>query len=717
MKTIVIVDDSLANLKIYSKLSETVDPEVKAHTFHDPHQAIEWLTTNDPDLVITDFKMPTMSGAEFTRRIRRLLTCVDVPVVVMTAYSDRGFRIEALEAGATDFLLSPVDRAEFQPRVRNLLRLSSHQRLIRQRALALERELQQSERSRDQILRDSREQLAQVIDTVPAMISATDSEGQCIFLNAYQARMLGASRRKQTDDKDRVVLVSGQAIPSFEERILDRDGESRTFVTTKSPLRSVDGKTVGVLTTSLDITERKRAEDRLVFEAEHDHLTSLPNRSHLYSRLAREIGASPASTQPFALYYIDLDRFKTINDGLGHHFGDRLLQAVSRRLQDAISSGDTLSRLGGDEFAVLQMGVDSPAEAMQFSERINRLLLEPFVIDGREVITSASIGVTFYPRDGASADELLQNADLAMYRVKARGRNSSEFFTQEMLAQAREAIRVQSLLRGALARREFVLYYQPQIDLQTGRMIGVEALIRWPQGGGNMLTPMEFLPIAEEGDIMRPIDEWVLREACRQAKDWLDRLGRPIRVAVNLSARTFRDRNLGRLVLDVLDETGLPPALLDLELIESVLAEQAESANREVDALHKLGVRLSIDDFGTGHSSLARLTSLHIDTLKIDRSFVRNLGEPNNMAIIRAVVSLGRALDVQVLAEGVETGYQLSQVRQAGCGLVQGYFTGYPMDAAHLEHYLEHHEGAGALETVTAASHGDDNGQTPWLAP
>jgi diguanylate cyclase (GGDEF)-like protein len=717
MKTIVIVDDSLANLKIYSKLSETVDPEVKAHTFNDPHHAIEWLTTNDPDLVITDFKMPTMSGAEFTRRIRRLLTCVDVPVVVMTAYSDRGFRIEALEAGATDFLLSPVDRAEFQPRVRNLLRLSSHQRLIRQRALALERELQQSERSRDQILRDSREQLAQVIDTVPAMISATDTDGQCIFLNAYQARMLGSSRRKQTDDKDRVVLASGQAIPSFEERILDRDGERRTFVTTKSPLRSIDGKTVGVLTTSLDITERKRAEERLVFEAEHDHLTLLPNRSHLYSRLKREIGAPPASKQPFALYYIDLDRFKTINDGLGHHFGDRLLQAVSRRLQDAIIGGDTLSRLGGDEFAVLQMGVDSPVEAMQFSERINRLLLEPFVIDGREVITSASIGVTFYPRDGSSADELLQNADLAMYRVKARGRNSSEFFTQEMLSQAREAIRVQSLLRGALARREFVLHYQPQIDLQTGRMIGVEALIRWPQGGGNTLTPIEFLPIAEEGDIMRPIDEWVLREACRQAKDWLDRLGRPIRVAVNLSARTFRDRDLGRLVLEVLDETGLPPSLLDLELIESVLAEQAESANREVDALHKLGVRLSIDDFGTGHSSLARLTSLHIDTLKIDRSFVRNLSEPNNMAIIRAVVSLGRALDVQVLAEGVETGYQLSQVTQAGCSLVQGYFTGYPMDAAQLEHYLEHHEGAGAFETAATASHVDEPGQPPWLAP
>jgi EAL domain-containing protein (putative c-di-GMP-specific phosphodiesterase class I) len=286
-----------------------------------------------------------------------------------------------------------------------------------------------------------------------------------------------------------------------------------------------------------------------------------------------------------------------------------------------------------------------------------------------------------------------------------------------MLSQAREAIRVQSLLRGALARREFVLHYQPQIELETNRLVGVEALIRWPQECGNVLTPAEFLPIAEESDIMRPIDEWVLREACRQAKDWLDRLGRPIRVAVNLSARTFRDHNLSRLVLEVLDEIGLPPSLLDLELTESVLLEQAESANREAGALHKLGVRLSIDDFGTGHSSLARLTSVHIDTLKIDRSFVHNLSEPNNMAIIRAVVSLGGALDVQVLAEGVETAYQLSQVRQAGCSLVQGYFTGYPMSAAELEHFLERRDETGALGTVSTVWQADQKSPTPWLAP
>ena len=695
MKIIVIVDDSAANLKIYSKLAEAVDSEVRVQAFHNPLQAIAWLELNDPDLVITDYKMPSMSGAEFTRRIRALPGCADVPVVVVTAYTDRGFRIEALEAGATDFLLSPIDHAEFQPRVRNLLRLRCHQRLDRKRAQALEHELQVSEHLRDQILRDSRGQLAQVIDTVPAMIGATDLQGRSIFINAYQIQVLGERCRRQTDERDALVLALGEPQPSFEEQIRDQSGMARMFFTTKTPLRAVDGATIGVLTTSIDITDRKRSEELLVFQAKHDPLTSLPNRYYLNHWLAQEIDAEQAAKRPFALYYIDLDRFKYVNDGLGHHFGDHLLQAVSRRLQDATRPGDVVARLGGDEFAILQLGVNSFAEAQPFAERLNGLLLEPFIIEGREVTTSASIGVTIYPRDGATAQELLQNADLAMYRVKARGRNGTASFTHDMLLQAREALRVRSLLGGALSRDEFVLHYQPQIDLRSGNVVGAEALIRWRQGDAELLGPHAFLQIAEESGIMRPIDEWVLREACRQAKHWFDTLAQPLRISVNLSAHTFRDPHLSGLVLHVLHETGLPPELLDLELTEQVLLDQGQVTSREVATLHAHGVRLSIDDFGTGHSSMARLSSLHIDTLKIDRSFVSNLGDRNNMAIVRAVVSLGQALNVEVLAEGVETCDQLEWVREAGCDLVQGFFTGRPMEAWQLEGCLQPENKAG----------------------
>ncbi len=717
MKIIVIVDDSAANLKIYSKLAEAVDTDVRVRAFHSPLQAIEWLESNDPDLVITDYKMPGITGAEFTRKIRTLPNCTDVPVVVVTAYTDRGFRIEALEAGATDFLLSPVDYAEFQPRVRNLLRLSSHQQLIRKHAQSLERELQQSEALRDQILRDSHVQLAQVIDTVPALVSATDPEGRSIFVNAYQELVIGQNWRRQVDERDQFVLTTGQSIPSFEEQILDRDGEGRTFITTKAPLRSTDGTAIGVLTTSLDITDRKWAERQLEFQANHDHLTSLPNRHYLNHWLAREIDAEDAAKRPFALYYIDLDRFKYVNDGWGHHFGDRLLQAVSRRLQDTMRNCDLVARLGGDEFAIIQMGVNNFAEAAPFAERLNRLLLEPFLIEGREITTSASIGVTIYPWDGESARELLQNADLAMYRVKASGRNGAETFTQDMQTEAREAIRVRNLLHGALARNEFVLLYQPQIDLRTGRMVGAEALLRWSPAGEALLKPAVFLRIAEESGIMRPLDEWVLRESCEQAKRWFDTLGQPIRVAVNLSAQTFRDPNLCELVMEVLRETGLPSPLLDLELTEDVLLDQGQITSREIEKLHARGVRLSIDDFGTGYSSLARLSSLRINALKIDRSFVGNLTERNNMAIVRTVVSLGQALDLEVLAEGVETAEQLDQVREVGCDLVQGYFTGHPMDAAQLERHLEYIESKEFSKTSGLAWWTEKEGHEPCLEP
>ncbi len=617
-----------------------------------------------------------------------------MPVIVVTAYDDRDFRIEALSAGATDFLRSPVDHQEFQTRVRNLLKLGCQQRMIRDRALALERELQASERRRDQWLRESRQQLAQVIDTVPAMISATDASGRCIFVNAYQTSVLGERDPEgpcceRGAELDRLVVTSGQSIPGFEEQIIDRTGESRTFITSKTSLLAADGEIMGVLTTSLDISERKQAEARLRFQAQHDHLTALPNRGYMYERLRYELESARELGRMFALHFIDLDRFKYVNDGLGHHCGDRLLQLVAERLRSATRSNDVVARLGGDEFAVLQVDADSAADAEVFADRINRLLVEPVVIDGREIATSASIGVTLFPRDGASPEELLQNADLAMYRVKAGGRNGFEFFAPEMLSNARQAIWLQGALHRALGEQDFVLHYQPLIELRSGRLVGAEALLRWPREDGSLALPADFLRVAEESSLMPQIDEWVLREACRQGRDWLDRLEVPLRLSVNVSPAQFHSSSFCALLGSVLAETGFPPALLELELTEGTLLQSSRSLSAQLELLRGRGVRLAIDDFGTGFSSLARLANLRVDRLKIDHSFVSRLEDPTNMAVVRAVISLGRTLNIEVLAEGVETEYQLRQLAQAGCDLVQGYHCGRPMGAERFERYLE----------------------------
>jgi diguanylate cyclase (GGDEF)-like protein/PAS domain S-box-containing protein len=689
MPVILIVDDRVTNRSIFSKIALSVQPGVEAITFERSSSALDWVSQNTADLVIVDYKMPEMDGAEFTRRVRAMPELSDVPVVVITAHDDRQFRLAALEAGATDFLHTPIDHSEFKTRVRNLLKLSLHQKDIRGRAEALAQELKQSELSHDRALRDSRERLAQVIDTIPAMISATDREGRCIFVGAHQAAvagvdpttlpngasdtMFGVKYLEYHRNLDRVVFETGKPLSGLEEEIIDRTGEPRTFITTKSPLREGEGEIIGVLTTSLDITERKRAESRLAFLAHHDHLTGLPNRAFLHKQLKQELANAD---QILALHFVDLDRFKSINDGLGHYFGDQLLKAVADRLREAVRANDLVVRLGGDEFAVLQTEASSVEDAALVAQRINDVLDVPFLLDGKEMAVNASIGIAMHPRDGNTTDELLQNADIAMYRVKTRGRRGYKFFTEDMLSTAKHSISMQSELRRALLNNEFVIHYQPQINLKTNEVIGVEALLRWDRPGFGLMAPGSFLSIAEESGVILPINEWVLRESCRQAAKWARSSMPPMRVAVNISPLQIQRENICNLVLDALDSTGLPADLLELELTESILLQHAEAASGDLQALRRLGVRISIDDFGMGHSSLTHLKSIHVDRLKIDQCFVSDMNTPgsNDIAIIRAIVNLGREMEIEVLAEGVETIEQARRLQVEGCHLIQGFY-------------------------------------------
>ena len=697
MPLIVIVDDRATNRNIYTRLASSLEEGVTVAAFADPQSALAWLADNPPDLVITDYKMPKLDGAEFTRRLREQPAAADIPVIVITVYEDRELRLRALEAGATDFLLSPVDHQEFMTRARNLLKLSQHQQSMRRRAISLAHELEDSERSRQALLRESRERLAQVIDTIPAMISAADRDGRCVFVNAYEAEFAGIdpalavgaegmslfapTRQERSRTLDRIIFDSGEGLPSFEEEIVDRSGRTRVFLTTKSPLRDQSRAVASVLTTSLDITERKQAEARLRHLAHHDPLTNLPNRLLLQQRLHRELARGQRGDRAFALHFLDLDRFKGVNDVLGHQLGDRLLQWVAKRLRETVRDSDSVARLGGDEFAILQTDVARPEDAAALARQVIDALVEPFNCNGQEVAVTASIGITLSPADATGVDELLRNADLAMYRAKSEGRNSYRFYAADMKAQALRSVALERDLRNGLARQEFVLHYQPQLNLRTGQIVGAEALLRWRKPGFGLVRPLDFLPLAEENGLIVPINAWVLQEACATAMRWQRQGHPPLRWAVNLSPVQFRNQNLLALVRATLNESGLDPAALDMELTEGILVENADAAAQVLRELRGIGVGFSIDDFGAGYSSFTYVKNFPVDRIKIDQSFVRNLkSDPTDTAIVRAIISLGHSLNLGVVAEGVETVEQLTQLAADGCDEIQGYYVSPPLE-------------------------------------
>jgi diguanylate cyclase (GGDEF)-like protein/PAS domain S-box-containing protein len=698
MSQIVIVDDQVTNQQIYTKLAATIEAGVDVKTFGDPCEALKWLERSSPDLIITDYKMPQMDGAELIRNFRMLPGQADVPVIVITIHEDRSFRLRALEAGATDFLHSPVDHHEFVTRARNLLKLHKHQQLLASRATSLERELELAERSRQRLVRDSTERLAQVIDTLPVLISASGQDGRILFVNAYHtafagldpgavvgqpaSRLFGEEQGARSCSLDRMVFETGRALPSYEETIADKSGAKHVFLTTKSPLKDPAHRVSGVLTSSLDISERKKTEAHLHHLAHHDSLTDLPNRTLLREKMRQLVMRARRGDQLFALHILDLDGFKAVNDLLGHSAGDRFIIEVAQRLRGAIRDTDTLARLGGDEFAILQSNVANTEDAAEFARRILSDIADMSGFDGASLRITASVGIAVHPTDGADAEELLKNADLAMYRAKAERGNHFCFFAADMQARARSEALLDAELRLALAKDEFLLYYQPQIDLASGRITGAEALLRWNRRGEGIVSPGVFLPRAEENGLIVPINEWVLQEACREAKRWQNAGLKHLTVSVNMSPVQFRKRNVPLMVARVLAETGLDARRLDLELTESIVMDDSEAVAEELKQLVEMGCQISIDDFGTGYSSFGYVKRFPVNRLKIDQSFVRNVTtDPNDAAIVRAIVTLGHSLDLQVVAEGVETSEQLARLRAEGCDSVQGYYFGRPMPA------------------------------------
>ncbi len=438
-----------------------------------------------------------------------------------------------------------------------------------------------------------------------------------------------------------------------------------------------------------DVSERKRSEAMINHMAYHDVLTNLPNRRFFEDELTRALSLAQRKGEMMALLFLDLDRFKYINDSLGHQFGDRLLQELSDRLKESIGSAGTLARMGGDEFTMIFPAISNESDVIAMADRIIHSLQKPLHVECRECMVTTSIGISIFPRDGEDAQTLMKHADAAMYSAKEKGRNRYIVYSFTMSNHASECLAMEQELHKALERGEFHLQYQPQIDCQTGKTVGVEALLRWQHPVWGLISPAEFIPLAEETGLIVPIGEWALRTACNQAKLWEQAGYDPLRVAVNLSARQFQQENLVQMIQQVLQETDMQPELLELEITESVVMKNPDAVIGVLHELKRLGMKLSIDDFGTGYSSLSYLRDFPIDRLKIDRSFVSAITEKDDAVIAQSIIAMAHNLHLSVLAEGVENELQFAFLREQKCDEMQGYLYSKPLSAEEIKPWLQ----------------------------
>ncbi len=553
------------------------------------------------------------------------------------------------------------------------------------------RQAEQALKESESRLRRSETRLRTIIESEPECVMVLGRNGRIQEINAAGLKIVEARSPDDIEHSDvsRLVtpeyrttfysmhqrVIAGETV-TFDFEIVGLKGTRRWISCVAAPLPNEQGDVVGQLAIARDITERKQNADRIEHLATRDALTDLPNRALLSDRLKHELANARRDGKSLGIMFIDLDRFKTINDSLGHHAGDALLCETARRLQHCLRENDTVARQGGDEFIVLLPDSDNPAAAM-VARKILDAIAQPVQFEGRELVVQASIGIAIYPEHGADATALLRNADAAMYFAKEAGRNNYQFFRVQMNEAAQQRLLLEGELRHALSAGQLQLHYQPQVMIASGDVIGYEGLLRWAHPQRGLLTAASFLSIAEESGLILPIGEWGLHKGCNQIAHW-QRSGKRLRLAMNISTRELRARNFADTVLRILADTGCDPGLLELEVTEDTLARQHAALVSAMQLLAPRGIGLAINGFGSSYASLAHLKSLPIRKLKIAASFIRNIEDPHDAAIVRATVQLGRSLSLQVVAEGVETRAQMNFLRLAGCDMAQGYNFGEP---------------------------------------
>ncbi len=557
-------------------------------------------------------------------------------------------------------------------------------------------------RAVEESLFEEKERAQVTLNSIGDAVLTTDLQGNVTYLNLVAEAMTGwscedafgrplaevfriidgATQQSVENPAQRAINENRTVGLAADCVLVRRDGLECAINDSTAPIHNRDGQVSGAVIVFHDVSESRAMALKMAHLARHDFLTGLPNRMLLTERLSQAIGLAQRHHKQVALLFLDLDYFKHINDTLGHAIGDKLLQSVAERLSENVRATDTVCRQGGDEFVILLAEIEQSLDAAIIADKLLTAFAVPHLIGGQELHATLSIGISVYPDDGKDLDAIMQSADTAMYHAKACGRNNFQFFKVDMNTRAVRRLTVENSMRRAIKQGEFLLHYQPQIDLVSGVINGAEVLIRWQDPELGLVLPGQFIPVAEESGLIVPIGQWVLREACRQVKSWLDAGLHVVPVSVNISAVEFRHKDFLESVALILNETGLPPAYLELELTESILMHDAEASARVLEALQGMGIKLAIDDFGTGYSSLSYLKSFPIDTLKIDQSFVRDIAtDADDATIVSAVIGMGRSLNHRVIAEGVEALEQFSFLNTRQCPEGQGYLFSHPLAA------------------------------------
>jgi len=637
--------------------------------------------------VLLALSLPDSHGIE---TFDKLFTAApDVPILILGGNVPEALAKEAVGRGAQDYLLpGHLDSYSLPRALRNAI-----ERKIVEDALYVEKE-----------------RALVTLNSIGDAVLCTDISGNVTYLNLVAEAMTGWRREEATgqplaevfriiDGATRKTARDPMEMAVEENRtvgltvnciLIRRDGFESAIEDSAAPIHDRAGRVIGAVIVFHDVSAARAMSLQMTYSAQHDLVTNLPNRLLLNDRISQAIALARRQHRPIAVIFLDLDRFKYINDSLGHATGDKLLQSVSKRLLASVRRSDTVSRQGGDEFVILLSEITYPEDAAASAKKILLSLSAPHSIGNQDLHIDGSIGISVYPDDGEDAETLIQNADTAMYHVKETGRNNFQFFKVDMNLKAVERQSLEGSLRRALEREEFLLHYQPKVNLDTGEITGVEALVRWQQPDRGLVPPSQFVPVAEDCGLILPIGRWVLREACRQARSWQDAGLPPLPIAVNVSAVEFRDKGFVQSVRTILAETGLEARYLELELTEGVLMDDAESTASVLQELKMMGVHLAVDDFGTGYSSLSYLRHFPIDVLKIDQSFVSQItADPDDSTIVSAIINMGKSLKHLVVAEGIETQLQRAYLQTQQCAQGQGYLFSRPLAAAQFAQLLQ----------------------------